>query len=72
MGYKPVFQLAYKLQGPLRTVNRPELLWTLKPGKIFDIAVLVLSARGRLGKSRAPTFYVEIPLISQKLMDLES
>jgi len=38
MGYKPVFQLAYKLQGPLRTVNRPELLWTLKPGKIFDIA----------------------------------
>jgi len=38
MGYKPVFQLAYKLQGPLRTVNRPELLWTLKPvwNKTYD------------------------------------
>jgi len=31
-----------------------------------------LSARGRLGKSGAPTFYFETPLISPKLIELES
>jgi len=31
-----------------------------------------LSARGRLGKSGAPTLYFGTPLISPKLIELES
>jgi len=46
----------------------------LKFGTLVGISVLYknLSARGRMGKSGAPTLYFGIPFMSPKLIELES